>query len=108
MAKDTERQIVDATLSSLAAPSLRDRTQGGICKPAIYRHFSSKRQLLEAVGDEIWPQSNNHCMIVVEDDEMEAIERVVAHLLEIYTDEGIACFVFDVGELWQGGLHEVV
>jgi hypothetical protein len=51
------------------------------------------------MGDEIWPQLNNHYMIVVEDQEMEAIKRIVEHLREIYPKEGIACFVSTVEAL---------
>jgi hypothetical protein len=51
------------------------------------------------MGDDVWPQLNNHYMIVVEDQEMEAIKRIVEHLREIYPKEGIACFVSTVEAL---------
>ncbi|AEV30079.1 hypothetical protein SpiGrapes_2303 [Sphaerochaeta pleomorpha str. Grapes] len=51
------------------------------------------------MGDEIWPQLNNHYMIVVEDEEMEAIKRIVDNLRKTYPNEGIACFVSSVEAL---------
>jgi len=51
------------------------------------------------MGDDVWPQLNNHYMIVIEDDEIETIKHIISHLREIYPDEGLACFVSDVGQL---------
>ncbi|AEV30075.1 transcriptional regulator [Sphaerochaeta pleomorpha str. Grapes] len=55
MAKNTKQQIIDATLGLLAVHPLEPLTMDeiarkvGICKPAIYRHFASKQELLETI-----------------------------------------------------------
>ena len=55
MAKNTRQQILDATLGLLVVHPLEPLTMDaiakkvGICKPAIYRHFASKQELLETI-----------------------------------------------------------
>jgi hypothetical protein len=38
-------------------------------------------------------------MIIVQDDEVDGIKRIVTHLRGLYPEEGIACFMSDVEEL---------
>jgi hypothetical protein len=51
------------------------------------------------MGDDVWPQLNNHYMIIVQDGEVDGIKRIVTHLRGLYPEEGIACFMSDVEEL---------
>ncbi|MCH3906867.1 MAG: hypothetical protein LKE39_04635 [Sphaerochaeta sp.] len=51
------------------------------------------------MGDDVWPQLNNHYMIVASDEEVEGIRKILNHLRGQYPGEGIACFVSEAEEL---------
>jgi AcrR family transcriptional regulator len=59
MMKNTRKQIIDATLSLFATQPLEPVTMDriarkvGISKPAIYRHFSSKEELLKTIDQTV-------------------------------------------------------
>lgn len=51
------------------------------------------------MGDEVWPQMNNHYMLCIKDSELEPMKRIIHSLRQKYPDEGIACFVTEASEL---------
>jgi AcrR family transcriptional regulator len=59
MAKNTKQQIIDTTLALLVTHPLEPLTMDeiarkvGISKPAIYRHFASKQELLETIDETV-------------------------------------------------------
>ncbi|MFA6844732.1 MAG: PG0541 family transporter-associated protein [Sphaerochaetaceae bacterium] len=51
------------------------------------------------MGDEIWPQLNNHYMMCIPDEELKIIKKIITNLRTKYPDEGITCFVTETEEL---------
>lgn len=67
----------------------------------VGQHFTKsngvmgKGNTVPKMGDDTWPQSNVHYMMVIENDELEEMKKIITYLRSQFPDEGIACFVTD-------------
>jgi hypothetical protein len=51
------------------------------------------------MGDNVWPELNNHYMLCVSDDEFAIMKTIIQSLRKKFPDEGVACFVTEATEI---------